>query len=58
MKNKLVLMGIFFTLISCLIIFSGCAEKKATVKSETPPVRETAPAPIPPPAPEVEKQTP
>ena len=58
MKNKLVLIGIFFTLISCLIIFSGCAEKKATVKSETPKVQETAPAPIPPPTPETAKQTP
>ena len=58
MKNKLVLIGIFFTLISCLIIFSGCAEKKATVKSDPPQVQETAPAPIPPPTPETAKQTP
>jgi len=56
MKNRLVLIGIFFTLISCLIIFSGCAEKKATVKSELPNVQEPAPAPITPPAPETAKQ--
>ena len=58
MKNKLVLMGIFFTLISCLIFLSGCAEKKATVKSEPPMVQETAPASIPPPASETGKQAP
>jgi peptidoglycan-associated lipoprotein len=57
MKSKLVLIGIFFTLISCLIILSSCAEKKATVKSEPPMVQETAPASIPT-APETEKQTP
>ena len=56
MKNKLVLIGIFFTLLSCLIIMSGCAEKKATVKSEPPQIQETAPAPMPPPAPETSKQ--
>jgi len=56
MKNRLVLIGIFFTLISCLIIFSGCAEKKVTVKSELPNVQEPSPAPIPPPAPEAAKQ--
>ena len=56
MKNRLVLIGIFFTLISCLIIFSGCAEKKVTVKSESPNVQEHAPAPIAPPAPEAAKQ--
>jgi len=55
MKNKLVLMGIFFTLISCLIILNGCAEKKATVKSESPEIQ-TAPVPITPSAPETAKQ--
>jgi peptidoglycan-associated lipoprotein len=56
MKNRLVLIGIFFTLISCLIIFSGCAEKKVTVKSELPNMQEPAPALIPPPATETAKQ--
>jgi peptidoglycan-associated lipoprotein len=56
MEKKLSLMGIFIVLIFGLTIFAGCAEKKAVVKSETPQVQETVPAPILPPASETAKQ--
>ena len=60
MKKNLTWMGIFVLLAFGLTIFTGCAEKKATVESEPPKVQETAPAPIPrpAPAPETSKQTP
>jgi peptidoglycan-associated lipoprotein len=47
MKNKLALIGILVALIFGLVIFTGCAEKKSVVTSETPKVQEPAPAQVP-----------
>ena len=47
MKNNLTLMGILVVLISSLIIFTGCAEKKSVVTSDNTKVQEVSPAPTP-----------
>lgn len=54
MKNKLTLTGVVVLILS-LIIFTGCAEKKSVVTSETPQVKQAAPAPAP--TPDTTKQT-
>ncbi|PKN52276.1 MAG: peptidoglycan-associated lipoprotein [Deltaproteobacteria bacterium HGW-Deltaproteobacteria-13] len=55
MKNKLTLTGVVVLILS-LIIFTGCAEKKSVVTSETAPVKEAAPTPVPKPTPDTTKQ--
>ena len=47
MKKNLTWMAIFVLFTFGLTIFTGCAEKKSVVKSDTTQVQETAPAPIP-----------
>jgi len=47
MKNNLTRIVILIVLSMSLIIFTGCAEKKQTVKSEPVKVQETTPAPAP-----------
>jgi peptidoglycan-associated lipoprotein len=46
MKKNLTSIGILFVFILSLIIFTGCAEKKSAVKSDTAKVQEAAPAPV------------
>jgi len=55
MKNKLTLTGVVVLILS-LIIFTGCAEKKSVVTSESAPVKETVPKPTPAPTPDTTKQ--
>lgn len=58
MKKNLTWMVILVLFTFGMTIFTGCAEKKSVVKSETPQVQETAPAPIQQSAPETAKQAP
>jgi peptidoglycan-associated lipoprotein len=47
MKKNLTGMAIFVLLIFGMTIFTGCADKKSVVKSDTPQMQETAPTPTP-----------
>jgi len=47
MKKNLTWMVIFVLLTFGMTIFTGCADKKSVVKSDTPQMQETAPTPIP-----------